>query len=130
MAAPLEVHARQLRALLERLDVACGVAVASTNGERGMRPRGREVEKRVGSALSVTPKNGKFHRKSGLVRNSERRKFLRTLTRDLHGHVPCARHVHARQLREMLEHLDVACGVAVASTNGERGMRPRGREVE
>ena len=34
-----------------------------------MRPRGREVEKRVGSALSVTPKNGKFHRKSGLVRN-------------------------------------------------------------
>ena len=28
----------------------CGVAVASTNGERGMRPRGREVEKRVGSA--------------------------------------------------------------------------------
>ena len=43
-------HARQLRALLERLDVACGVAVASTNGERSMRPRGREVEKSVGSA--------------------------------------------------------------------------------
>ena len=41
-----------------------------------------------------------------------------------------APHAHARQLREMLEHLDVACGVAVASTNGERGMRPRGREVE
>ena len=36
-----------------------------------MRPRGREVEKRAGSALSVTRKNGKFHRKSGLVRNSE-----------------------------------------------------------
>ena len=34
-----------------------------------MRPGGREVEKKVGSALSVTPKNGKFHRKSGLVRN-------------------------------------------------------------
>ena len=34
-----------------------------------MRPRGREVEKRVGSALSVTPKNGNFRRKSGLVRN-------------------------------------------------------------
>ena len=62
------VHARQLRAVLERLDVACGVAVASINGERSMRqrPRGREVEKRVGSALSVTPKNGKFHRKRGL----------------------------------------------------------------
>ena len=65
----LHGHHRQLRAVLEHLDVACGVAVASTNGERGMRPRGREVEKRVGSALSVTPKNGKFHRKSGLVRN-------------------------------------------------------------
>ena len=64
--AIVEVHARQLRALLERLDVACGVAVASTNGERSMRPRGREVEKRVGSALSVTPKNGKLLRKSGL----------------------------------------------------------------
>ena len=73
MAAPAEVHARQLRALLERLDVACGVAVASTNGERSMRPRGREVEKRVGSALSVTPKNGKFHRKSGLVRNQKKK---------------------------------------------------------
>ena len=54
--------------MLEHLDVACGVAVTSTNGERGMRPRGREVEKRVvGSALSVTPKNGIFHRKSGLA---------------------------------------------------------------
>ena len=39
-------------------------------------------------------------------------------------------HVHARQVREMLEHLDVACGGAVTSTDGERGMRPRGREVE
>ena len=48
--APTEVHVRQLRAVLEHLDVACGVAVTSTNGERGMRPRGREVEKRVGSA--------------------------------------------------------------------------------
>ena len=37
-----------------------------------MRPRGREVEKRVGSALSVTPKNGIFHRKSGLGRNLEK----------------------------------------------------------
>ena len=72
MAALVEVHARQLRALLEHLDVAYGVAVTSTNGERNMRPRGREVEKRVGSALPVTPKNEKFQRKSGLVRNSER----------------------------------------------------------
>ena len=47
--------------------------MASTNGERGMRPRGREVEKRVGSALSVTPKNGIFHRKSGLVRNQKKK---------------------------------------------------------
>ena len=46
--------------------------MASTNGERSMRPRGREVEKRVGSALSVTPKNGKFYRKSGLDRNLEK----------------------------------------------------------
>ena len=38
----MEVHARQLRALLERLDVACGGVLASTNGERNMRPRGRE----------------------------------------------------------------------------------------
>ena len=48
-------HLRQLRAVLERLEVAYGVAVASTNGERSMRPRAREVEKRVGGALSVTP---------------------------------------------------------------------------
>ena len=73
MAALVEAHALQLRALLERLDVACGVAVTSTKGERGMRPRGREVEKRVGSALSVTPKNGKVHRKSGLVRNQKKK---------------------------------------------------------
>ena len=38
-----------------------------------MRPGGREVEKEVGSALSVTPKNGKFHRKSGLVRNQKKK---------------------------------------------------------
>ena len=38
-----------------------------------MRPGGREVEKKVGSALSVTPKNGKFHRKSGLVRNQKKK---------------------------------------------------------
>ena len=63
------VHARQLREMLEHLDVACRVAVASTNGERGMRPQGREVEKRVGSVLSVTPYNGKIRRKRGLVRN-------------------------------------------------------------
>ena len=71
--APSEVHARQLRTLLERLDVACGVAVTSTNGERSMRPRGREVEKSVGSALPVTPESGNFHRKSGLVRNQKKK---------------------------------------------------------
>ena len=54
MAAIAEVHARQLRALLERLDVACGVAVTSTNGERGMRPRGREVEKSVGRVHALS----------------------------------------------------------------------------
>ena len=67
------VHARQLCAVFKHLDVACRVAVASTNGERSMRSRGREVEKRVGSALSVTPKNGIFHRKSGLGRNLKER---------------------------------------------------------
>ena len=40
---------RQL-GILESLDVAFGVAVTSTNGERTMRRRGREVEKSVGSA--------------------------------------------------------------------------------
>ena len=53
----------------------------------------------------------------------KRRKFPRTL--NIGGD-----HVHHRQLRAVLECLDVACGVAVASTNGERSMRPRGREVE
>ena len=67
LTAFVEVHARQLCTVFKHLDVACRVAVASTNGERSMRSRGREVEKRVGSALSVTPKNGKFHRKSGLA---------------------------------------------------------------
>ena len=38
-----------------------------------MRPQGREVEKKVGSALSVTPKNGKLLRKSGLVRNQKKK---------------------------------------------------------
>ena len=45
---------RQLRALLEGLDVACGVAVTSTNGERSMRPRGREVEKSVGRVHALS----------------------------------------------------------------------------
>ena len=59
--------------MFEHLDVACGGAVASRNGERGMRPRGREVEKRVGSALPVTPESGNFRRKSGLVRNQKKK---------------------------------------------------------
>ena len=45
-----------------------------------------------------------------------RRKFYRTFD----GGVL---HVHHRQLRAVLEHLDVACGIAVASTNGERSRR-------
>ena len=53
----------------------------------------------------------------------KRRKFPRTL--NIGG-----AHVHVRQLRAVLERLDVACGVAVTSTNGERSMRPRGKEVE
>ena len=44
LLAPAEVHARQLCTVFKHLDVACGVAVTSTNGERSMRPRGREVE--------------------------------------------------------------------------------------
>ena len=55
--AVANVELQQSPKHLEVLKLAC------------MRQRGREVEKRVGSALSVTPKNGKFHRKSGLVRN-------------------------------------------------------------
>ena len=101
MAALVEVHARQLRALLEHLDVACGGAVTSTNRERGMRQRGREVEKSVGSGLSVTPKNEKFHRKSGLDRNLTR-KFRRTLDFG-------ASHVHLGQTRAAGENLDVTC---------------------
>ena len=45
-----------------------------------------------------------------------RRKFHRTLNLGV-------AHVHVRQLRAVLERLDVACGVAVASTNGESDMR-------
>ena len=53
-----EVHLRQLRALLEHLDVAYGVAVTSTNGERNMRPQGREERGREESgqcAVSCQP---------------------------------------------------------------------------
>ena len=89
--------------MLEHLDVACGVAVASTNEERGMRQRGREVEKRVGSALSVTPKNGKFHRKSGLVRNQK--KNSSRLTFDIG-----ATHLYRGQIWAIIgENLDVTC---------------------
>ena len=62
-------------------------------------------------------------RKSGLVSAIKRRKFPRTL--NIGG-----AHVHVRQLRAVLERLDVACRVAVASTKGEGNMRPRGRKVE
>ena len=55
--AVANVELQQSPKHLEVLELAC------------MRPRGREVEKRVGSALSATPKNGNFHKKSGLVRN-------------------------------------------------------------
>ena len=90
MAAPLEVHARQLRALLEHLDVACGVAVTSTNGERSMRPRGREVEKSVGRvhASQAYEENSfsgakdtkmELHRKSGLKIPGEKRTASATL---------------------------------------------------
>ena len=60
LLAVANVELQQSPKHLEVLELAC------------MRPRGREVEKRVGSALSATPKNGKLLRKSGLVRNSER----------------------------------------------------------
>ena len=56
LLAVANVELQQSPKHLEVLELAC------------MRQRGREVEKSVGSALSVTPKNGKFHRKSGLVR--------------------------------------------------------------
>ena len=90
-----------------------------------MRPRGKEVEKRVGSALSAVShsKEWKIPQEKRTGPQSEEKKSRRTSDCG----VP---HVHARQLREMLEHLDVACGSAVTSTNGERSMRPRGREVE
>ena len=107
-----------------------------------MRPRGREVEKSVGSAqcaikrirvLFSGAKDTKLekHKKSGLKIPQEKRtgpqseeeSSRRTLNLGV-------AHVHHRQLRAVLERLDVACGVAVTGTNGERGMRPRGREVE
>ena len=107
--------------MLERLDVACGVAVASTNGERGMRPRGREVEKRVGSALSATPKNGKFHRKSGLVRkyggcssvflteNSVADFHSFEIGRIVVSNAIAPMEVHGRQQVAASKNLDVAC---------------------
>ena len=52
--AAADVELQQSPKHLEVLELAC------------MRQRGREVEKRVGSALSVTPESGTFHRKSGL----------------------------------------------------------------
>ena len=61
--AVANVELQQSPKHLEVLELAC------------MRPRGREVEKRVGSALSATPKKGKFHRKSGLVRNPREENF-------------------------------------------------------
>ena len=56
-------------------------------------------------------------RKSGLRPQSEEESSRRTLNLGV-------AHDHVRQLRAVLERLDVACGVAVASTKGERSMRP------
>ena len=70
-----------------------------------MRPGGREVEKKVGSALSVTPKNGKFYRKSGLGRNLGKERSSKTRTCDVIAVVE----VHVFQLRAISQRLDVAC---------------------
>ena len=64
---------------------------------------------------------GEFRLRKRTGPQSEEKKSRRTLDCG----VP---HVHARQLRALLEHLDVACGGAATSTNGERSMRPRGTE--
>ena len=98
----LHVHVRQLRAVLERLDVACGVAVTSTNEERGMRPQGREVEKRVGSALSVTPKEWEIPQEKRTGPQSEEESSR--LTFDFG-----ATHAHLGQTRATGENLDVTC---------------------
>ena len=72
----------------------------------------------MGIALSVTPRNGKFHRKSGLVRNQKKKVPI----------VPSAS-VDAMSTRQPLRFSSAWARLrrTLASTNGERNMRPRGR---
>ena len=90
--AEVEVHAGQVRAALEHLDVACSYVVRSHWGQFGR--SGQEH-----SAQVV---------RTGAQRGAQEIAFD-VLTRDFHGVILIPSHVHMGQHRELLENLDVAC---------------------